>query len=135
MKKSKRQKTYKKGNNIRAAGQVLKNFDLSFDLLLFDGLEDFDDALVVVGDVDGLEYLGILASTQLSNKLPQKFIVGKSCSAYLIIVLISPFDNMTLVVPVLPRPVGVRFRVIPSPGRRDHSKKHHHDLSLKKWQS
>lgn len=47
---------------------------------------------------------------------------GRLTFAYLIVVLITPLNNVALVVPVLARAVGVRFRVVSSPGRRDHSK-------------
>jgi hypothetical protein len=45
------------GYNIRTSGQVLQNLDFPLDLLLLDGLEDFDDTLFVVDDVNALEDL------------------------------------------------------------------------------
>ena len=45
------------GYDIRTSGQVLQNLDFSFDLLLLDGLEDFDDTFFAVDDVNALEHL------------------------------------------------------------------------------
>jgi hypothetical protein len=45
------------GYNIWTTSQVLEDFDFSFNLLLLDGFEDFDDTLFVVDDVDTLEDL------------------------------------------------------------------------------
>ena len=50
-------------NNIEEADdvgttcQVLEDLDLSFNLLLLDGLENLDYALLIVSDIDPLEYL------------------------------------------------------------------------------
>lgn len=63
-------------HDIRAAGQVLQDLDLTLDLLLFDRLQDLDDAFLVVDDVDTLEHLRVLApawrhhtQTKVSNRL------------------------------------------------------------------
>ena len=49
-------------DNIWPARQILKNLDLSFYFLLLDRFQDFDDAFLVVDDVDALEYFGVFAS-------------------------------------------------------------------------
>jgi len=51
-----------KGNNIGPAGQVLQDLDLALDLLLLDGLEDLDDAFLVVNHVDAFENLGVFST-------------------------------------------------------------------------
>lgn len=48
-------------NDVGTAGQVLQDLDLSLDLLLLDGLEDLDDAFLVVDNVDSLKHLGVFA--------------------------------------------------------------------------
>ena len=45
------------GNNVGTTGEVLEDLDLALDLLLLDGLEDLDDAFLVVDDVDALKDL------------------------------------------------------------------------------
>lgn len=50
-------------NDIRAAGKVLQNLDLTLDLLLFDRLENLDDTLLIVDDVDTFENFGVLSTT------------------------------------------------------------------------
>ena len=57
------------GDDVGAAAQVLQDLDLALDLLLLDGLQCFDDALLVVGDVDGLEDLAVLAAAELPDQL------------------------------------------------------------------
>jgi hypothetical protein len=52
----------KQGDNVGTAGQVLQNLNLALYLLLLDGLEDFDDAFLVVDDVDALEYLRVFTA-------------------------------------------------------------------------
>jgi hypothetical protein len=44
-------------NDIGAAAHILEDFDFTFDFLLFDGLEDLDDALCVVAYIDSLKDL------------------------------------------------------------------------------
>lgn len=53
------------GDNVGAAGQVLKDLDLALDLLLLDGLENLDDTLLVVDHVDALEDLTILSTSYI----------------------------------------------------------------------
>jgi hypothetical protein len=55
--------------DVGAASKILENLDLSLDLLLLHGLEDLDNAFLVVDDVDAFEYLRVLASTNLANDL------------------------------------------------------------------
>ena len=50
-------------HDVGTAGQVLQDLDLSLDLLLLDGLEHFDDAFLVVDDIDALKDLGVLSAT------------------------------------------------------------------------
>ena len=50
-------------NNIGASGQILQDLDLSFYLLLLDRLQDFNDALLIVGDIDALEDFGIFSTS------------------------------------------------------------------------
>ena len=64
---------YKERNDIRATSQVLQNFDLSLDLLLFHWLEDLYHAFIVVSNVDGFEYFRVFSSTELSHKLEEIF--------------------------------------------------------------
>jgi len=52
-------------NNVWAAGQILQDLDLSFDLLLLDGLEDLNDTLLVADDVYTLENLKDIRTVRL----------------------------------------------------------------------
>jgi hypothetical protein len=47
----------------------LQDLDLALDLLLLDGLEDLDDALLLVGHADALEDLAVLAAADLAHHL------------------------------------------------------------------
>jgi uncharacterized protein (DUF433 family) len=49
--------------DVRTASKILENLDLSLDLLLLHGLQDLDNAFLVVNDVDALEDLRVLSST------------------------------------------------------------------------
>lgn len=51
------------GDNVGAAGEILEDLDLTLDLLLLDGLENLDDAFLVIDDVDAFKDLGILAAS------------------------------------------------------------------------
>jgi hypothetical protein len=55
------------GNDIWATGEILKNFDLTLDLLLLDRFEDLDDTLLVVHDVDALEDFRVLSAAYNRN--------------------------------------------------------------------
>ena len=50
-------------NDIRPTGQVLQDLDFSLDLLLLDGLQNLDDAFLVVDNVDALENFRVLSAT------------------------------------------------------------------------
>lgn len=58
-----------KSNNVRSSTQNLKNLNLSFDLLLFHRLEDFDDAFLGIHDIDPFKHFGIFASSDLPHNL------------------------------------------------------------------
>ena len=61
------------GDDVRSSSQIFQNFNFSFDLLLLDRLQRFDDALLVVGDVDRLKHFAVFTATQLPDKLKWKF--------------------------------------------------------------
>lgn len=50
------------GDDVGAAGQVLKNLDLALDLLLLDRLENLDDTFLIVDHVDAFEDLTVFAT-------------------------------------------------------------------------
>lgn len=52
-------------DDIRATRKVLKDLDFSLDLLLLDRLKDFDNAFLVVDDIDPLENLRIFSPAYL----------------------------------------------------------------------
>mmetsp|Transcript_28940 Transcript_28940/g.41358 ORF Transcript_28940/g.41358 Transcript_28940/m.41358 type:complete len:280 (+) Transcript_28940:342-1181(+) len=80
-------------DNIGPPTHILKYFDFTLNLLLFDGFEDFNDAFGVVPDVDSLEYLGVFASTDFADDF--------------VAFLIAPVDGEGLVVPVVAGAVDV----------------------------
>jgi hypothetical protein len=49
--------------NVGTTSQILKNLDLSLNLLLLHGLENLDNAFLVIDNVDALEHLRVLSST------------------------------------------------------------------------
>lgn len=49
--------------DVRTASKILENLDLSLNLLLLHGLENLDNAFLVVDNVDALEDLRVLSST------------------------------------------------------------------------
>lgn len=49
-------------DDVGASSEVLKNLDLSLNLLLLDRLENLDDTFLIVDDIDALEYLGVFSS-------------------------------------------------------------------------
>ncbi len=51
------QLSHLQGDDVGAASEVLQDLDLTLDLLLLNGLQSFNYALLVVRDVDGLEDL------------------------------------------------------------------------------
>jgi hypothetical protein len=50
-----------KGNDVGSPRQVLQNLDLALDLLLLDGLENLDDAFLVIHHVYSFENLGVFS--------------------------------------------------------------------------
>jgi len=54
-------------DDVGAAGQILQDLDFALYLLLLDGLQDFDDAFLVVDDVDAFENLRVLSAPNLSH--------------------------------------------------------------------
>ena len=71
----------------------MQNFDFTLNLLLFDRLENFNDAFGVVPDVDSLEYLRVFASADFADDF--------------IALLVAPVDGEGLVVPVVAGAVDV----------------------------
>lgn len=59
----------KQGYHVGTTRQVLKNLDLTLNLLLLDRLEDLDDTLLVVDDIDALEHFGIFSPAYQSTPL------------------------------------------------------------------
>jgi len=58
------------GDNVGTAGEILEDLDLTLDLLLLDGLENLDDAFLVIDDVDAFKDLGILAASCVESAKP-----------------------------------------------------------------
>lgn len=50
-------------HDIRTPSEILKDLDLSLDLLLLHRLEHLDNAFLVVDYVDAFEHFGVLSST------------------------------------------------------------------------
>lgn len=48
-------------NNVGSTSQILQDLDLSLDLLLLNGLQNLDDAFLVIDDVNAFENFGVLA--------------------------------------------------------------------------
>lgn len=44
-------------NDVWATGKVLENLDFTFDFFLLDGFKDFDNALLLIDNIDALEHL------------------------------------------------------------------------------
>jgi hypothetical protein len=84
-------------NNIRPPTHILQNLDLALNLLLLDGLEDFDDAFGVVAHVVAFEYLGVFAAADLAD--------------YLVVFLVAPVYGEGFVVPVVAGAVDVDIGV------------------------
>lgn len=49
-------------HNVWSSGQVLQNLDFTLNLLLLDRLQHFDDAFLIVDDVDSLKHLGVFSA-------------------------------------------------------------------------
>ena len=56
-------------NNIWTAGQVLQDANLALNLLLLDGLQHLDDALLVVARAHASEHLRVLAAADFAHNL------------------------------------------------------------------
>jgi hypothetical protein len=56
-------------DDVGAPRQILQNLDLALYLLLLNRLEDFDNAFLVVDDVDALEDLRVLSTPNLPDHL------------------------------------------------------------------
>ena len=84
-------------DDVGAATQVLQDLDLALDLLLLDGLEDLDDAALLVDRVVAVKDLRVLAAPDLAH--------------HLVVLLVAPVHHERLVVPVLARALGVHVRV------------------------
>ena len=84
-------------DNVGPPAHVLKNFNFTLNLLLFDRLENFNDAFGVVPDVNSLEYLGVFASTDFADDF--------------VALLIAPVDGEGLVVPVVAGAVDINVCV------------------------
>ena len=52
----------KQGYHVGATRQVLKNLDLTLNLLLLDWLQDLDDTLLVVDHIDALEHFRVFSA-------------------------------------------------------------------------
>ncbi len=49
-------------DDVGAASKILKDLDFSLNLLLLNGLQDLDDAFLVVDNVDALENFRVLSA-------------------------------------------------------------------------
>jgi hypothetical protein len=56
-------------DDVGTARQILQDLDLALYLLLLDRLQDFDDAFLVVDDVDALKDLRVFSPADLANNL------------------------------------------------------------------
>lgn len=98
-------------NNVWSSTQILKDLNFSLYLLLLDRLEDFDDAFLVVDDVDSLEYFRVFStacSSWYQFMVPVKTAVGGSKGARtyfpnnFIVLQHAPRDVDAIIVPVCP---------------------------------
>jgi len=84
-------------DDVGPTAEILQDLDLTADLLLLDGLEDLDDALLIVGHVDSLEDFAVFSPANLLDDF--------------VIVLISPVHGKGFIVPILRWPMLVDFRI------------------------
>jgi hypothetical protein len=87
-------------NDVCASAYILKNFNLSLDLLLFDGLEDLDDTLGGINDIDAFENLRVFAAANLPNDF--------------VLFLIAPVDCQCLVVPIFTGTMNIDIGIDPA---------------------
>jgi len=106
----------------------LEDFDLALDLLLFDGFEDFDDAFLVVDDVEAFEDFGVFAAAWLNCVSGLLLLdILRQCAIYsfaweshtdlahdLVVLQHAPANVHAVVIPVCPRhllvDIGVHTR-------------------------
>lgn len=74
-------------NDVRPPTHILQNLDLTLNLFLLDGFEDFDYAFRVVPHVVALEDFGVLPAADFAD--------------YLVVFLVAPVDGEGFVVPVI----------------------------------
>ena len=110
-------RTYQKGNDIWTTCQIFQNFDFTLDFLLFYWFQNFDDTFFVIRYIDGFEYFRVFASTQFSYELKFQniFHIKDRFWAYLIIVLVSPFDHVTFIIPVFSWTMRIHISIDTSP--------------------
>ena len=112
----------KQGYHVGATCQVLKNLDLTLNLLLLDWLQDLDDTLLVVDHIDALEHFRVFSAAYQSMSLAltirakrerkeecsknKKQKCGKSLHTYLadhfVVFQNAPRNVHTIVVPIGP---------------------------------
>lgn len=112
----------KQGYHVGATRQVLKNLDLTLNLLLLDWLQDLDDTLLVVDHIDALEHFRVFSAAYQSMSLAltirakrerkeecsknKKQKCGKSLHTYLadhfVVFQNTPRNVHTIVVPIGP---------------------------------
>jgi hypothetical protein len=64
-------------HNVGPAGQVLQDLDLALYLLLLDGLENLDDAFLVVDDIDAFEDLRVLSAACTKRESGQGDVIAR----------------------------------------------------------
>lgn len=80
-------------NDICPPTHILKNLNLTFNLLFLHGLEDFDDTFRVVAHVVAFKNLRIFATADFTY--------------YFIVFLVTPVDSESFVIPVVAGTVDV----------------------------
>lgn len=78
----------KQGYHVGTTRQILKNLDLTLNLLLLDRLEDLDDTLLIVDYIDALEHFGVFSPAYRSTPLACVRIESQMNSAF------QPFSNI-----------------------------------------
>lgn len=74
-------------NNVWTSTEILKYFDLPFDLLFLDRLKDLNDAFLIIVNIDAFKDLTIFTSSNFSDNF--------------IVILFTPLHGERLVVPIL----------------------------------
>ena len=80
-------------DNIRPPAHILQNLDFTLNLLLLDGLEDFNNAFGVIPDVVAFEDLRVFAAAYFAD--------------YLVVFLVAPVYGEGFVVPIVAGAVDV----------------------------